>query len=47
MSKSLKHENKVTMTLTIDVINMSDAHPTLIRACLYKQTAIYYFIGVS
>ena len=24
---------------------MSDAHPSLIRDCLYKQTAIYYFIG--
>ena len=26
---------------------MSDAHPSLIIGCLYKQTAIYYFIGVS
>ena len=24
---------------------MSDAHPSLIRGYLYKQTAIYYFIG--
>ena len=50
MSKSLKHENKVTMTLgqmNVDVINISDAYPSLIRGCLYKQTAIYYFIGVS
>ena len=45
-SKSLKHENKVLhlITLNVDVINMSDAHPSLIRGCLYKQTAIYYFI---
>ena len=27
------------------MINRSDAHPSLIRGCLYKQTAIYYFIG--
>ena len=44
--------NKVTMTLTfftlnVDVINMSDAHPSLFRCCLYKQTAIYYFIEAS
>ena len=49
-SKSLKHQNKVTnvldlITLNVDVINMSDAHPFLIRGCLYKETAIYYFIG--
>ena len=55
MSKSLKHENKVTydyevtydfdlITLNVDVINMSDVYPSLIRGCLYKQTAIYYFI---
>ena len=31
------------ITLTVDVINMSDAHPSL-RSCLYKQTATYYFI---
>ena len=24
---------------------MSDVHPSLIRGCLYKQTAIYYFTG--
>ena len=23
---------------------MSDAHPSLLRSCLYKQTATYYFI---
>ena len=50
MSKSVKHEKKVMMTLDIitlnvDVINMSDAHPSLIRGCLYKQTTIYYPIG--
>ena len=26
------------------MINRSDAHPSLLRSCLYKQTAIYYFI---
>ena len=40
-------ELMITMTLTllliVDVINMSDAHPSL-RSCLYKQTATYYFI---
>ena len=29
------------------MINMSDANISLLRSCLYKQTAIYYFIGVS
>ena len=26
---------------------MSDAYPSLLRSCLYKQPAIYYFIVVS
>ena len=50
MSKSLMHEGHndlALITLNVDVINMSDAHPFLIRGCLYKQTAIYYFIGMS
>ena len=48
--KLLEHENKVTIydldliTLNVDVTNMSDAHPSLLRSCLYKQTATYYFI---
>ena len=51
-AKLLEHENKVTMTLTfftlnVDVINMSNAHPSLFRSCLYNQTAIYYFIEAS
>ena len=29
--------------LNVDVINMSDAHPSLLRSFLYKQTATYYF----
>ena len=47
MSKSLKHENNDLdlITLNADVINMSDVHPSLIRGCLYKQTAIYYLNG--
>ena len=51
----MKHENKVTMTLTllltllhfVDVINRSDGHLSLKRGCLCKRTAIYYFIEVS
>ena len=41
------HNDLDLITLNVDVINMSDAHPSLIRGCLYKQTAIYHFIGVS
>ena len=41
------HNDLDLITLNVAVINMSDAHPSLIRCCLYKQTAIYYFIGVS
>ena len=46
-AKSLEHENMINdldfITLNVDVINMSDAHPSL-RSCLYKQTATYNFI---
>ena len=38
------HNDLVFITLNADVINMSDAHPPLIRDCLYKQTTTYYFI---
>ena len=41
------HNDLDLITLNVDVINMSDAHPSLLRSCLYKQTAIYYFIGLS
>ena len=37
------HNDLDFITLNVDVINMSDAHPSL-RICLYKQTATYYFI---
>ena len=37
------HNDLDLITLNVDVINMSDAHPSL-RSCLYKQTAMYYFI---
>ena len=33
--------------MNVDVINMSDAHPSLLRSFLYKQAAIYYFIEAS
>ena len=32
------HNDLDLITLNVDVINMSDAHPSL-RSCLYKQTA--------
>ena len=38
------HNHLDLITLNVDVINMSDAHPSLFRSCLYKQTATYYFI---
>ena len=37
------HNDLDLITLNVDVINMSDAHPSL-RSCLYKQTATYYLI---
>ena len=37
------HNDFDLITLNVNVINMSDAHPSL-RSCLYKQTATYYFI---
>ena len=36
------HNDLDLITLNVDVINMSDAHPSL-SSCLYKQTAAYYF----
>ena len=46
-ARKYDHNDLDLITLNVDVINMSDAHPSLIRGCLYKQAAIYYFIGVS
>ena len=40
------HNDLDLISLNVDMINMSDAHPSL-RSYLYKQTATYYFIGVS
>ena len=41
---SIDHSDLDLITLNVDVINMSDAQPSL-RSCLHKQTATYYFIG--
>ena len=41
------HNDLDLLILNVDVINMSNAHPSLFRSCLYKQTAIYYFIEAS
>ena len=41
------HNDFDLLTLNVDVINMSDAHPSLRSCYLYKQTAIYYFIEAS
>ena len=45
----IRSHNDLDLILTpnVDVINMSDAHPSILRSCLYKQTAIYHFIEVS
>ena len=37
------HNDLDLITLNVDAINMSDAHPSS-RSCLYKQTTTYYFI---
>ena len=41
----IRYNDLDLITLNVDVINTSDAHPSLIRGSLYKQSAIYYFIG--
>ena len=41
-SMKYDHNDLDLITLNVDVINMSDAHPSL--SCLYKQSATYYFI---
>ena len=41
-SMKIYHNDLDFITLNVDVINISDAHPSL-RSCLYKQTATYYF----
>ena len=36
----LGHNDLDCITLNVDAINMSDAHPPLLRCSLYQQTAI-------
>ena len=46
-SMKIRNNDPDLITLNCDAINISDAHPSLLRSCLYKQTAIYYFIEAS